>query len=381
MKFDFGGKPGEYGYSQDKNGSRARGVVRLGPTSERNPEAQRKAGGESRKADDQGGHGIAHRFGGANEGFNLHPQAKDVNQRDQASVERDVAKAAEDEHNKVVLDVANFTSVSERPDATMITVAVKNEETGQTEVVHTSFQNEQHELQEAWNKDAMQDDEIDPRQDVGMTPEQRELANAACHEEDQVDMRLGHGAVNVEFGEEKAAEDPAAHPEEKTSETSGSEEQDAPIDLAALAREAEQTENPTAGAGETPEREGEEKFSLDIAGQMRAAYEANEQAEQEAAGGFESAGEQEITGGFENVGEQGNIGGFESLGEQESAGGLDSIGSLGDSGETGNTGDMQGDGGSTGGSLDDGGDPSGSDGGDDQGGGGNDGGDDDSDAD
>ena len=194
MAMDYNAIPGEYNYSQNPNGKMASGVVALGPTSERNLAAQKNVGGADRQPGEQGGHLIANRFGGRNDLSNLDAQAANVNQRDQAKVERNIAKLAANPNNTVAMSVANFTHVGERPTATMINVGVRNNITGEIDEQHISFQNASHALQQSWNDTANYADQtIDPSQNIGMTDEQRNIANELCGAEDMVDDRLGSG--------------------------------------------------------------------------------------------------------------------------------------------------------------------------------------------
>ncbi|MBR2421240.1 MAG: DNA/RNA non-specific endonuclease [Oscillospiraceae bacterium] len=196
MAIDFNGTPGDYTYSEDANGKSAEGIVAVGAQSDRNPAAQLAAGGEDRQAGDHGGHLIAHSLGGKNEPCNLDAQAANVNQIDQRGVERDLANLASNPDNTVYVGVHNFNSNgSQRPDATMMTGAVRDNTTGNIDIEHYSFQNASHEEQESWNKTVAQNTEIDSRQDAGMTAEERDLANELCGAEDTVDMSLGNATV------------------------------------------------------------------------------------------------------------------------------------------------------------------------------------------
>lgn len=200
MSMDYSGTPGEYTYSQNANGKSASGIIANGSTSERDFGAQRSAGGADRQAGDQGGHLIADRFGGRNDPTNLDAQAANVNQKDQANVERNVANLAANPNNTVSMSVANFNSVGERPDATMINVGVQDNTTGAIDEQHISFQNASHDLQQSWNDTANQADQtIDSSQNTGMTDEQRDIANDLCGAEDAVDDRLGSGWEHTDF--------------------------------------------------------------------------------------------------------------------------------------------------------------------------------------
>ena len=185
MSMDYSGTPGEYIYSHNATGKSASGIIANGSTSERDLGAQRSAGGADRQAGDQGGHLIADRFGGRNDPTNLDAQAANVNQKDQANVER---------------NVANFNSVGERPDATMINVGVQDNTTGAIDEQHISFQNASHEMQQSWNDTANQADQtVDSSQNAGMTDEQIDIANDLCGAEDDVDDRLGSGWEHTDF--------------------------------------------------------------------------------------------------------------------------------------------------------------------------------------
>lgn len=200
MSMDYSGTPGEYTYSQNANGKNASGIIANGSTSERDLGAQRSAGGSDRQTGDQGGHLIADCFGGRNDPTNLDAQAANVNQKDQANVERNVANLAANPNNTVSMSVANFNSVGERPDATMINVGVQDNTTGAIDEQHISFQNASHDLQQSWNDTANQADQtIDPSQNAGMTDEQRDIANDLCGAEDAVDDRLGSGWEHTDF--------------------------------------------------------------------------------------------------------------------------------------------------------------------------------------
>lgn len=200
MAMDYSGIPGEYAYSQTANAKSASGIIKNGAQSERNITAQKNAGGKARQSGDQGGHLIGHRFGGRNDSSNIDALAANVNQKDQANVERNIGKLAEDPNNTVVMSVSNYKSVGERPDATMINIGVRNNVTGEIDEQHISFQNANHDLQTSWSNTATQaTPEIDSRQDIGMTEEQREIANELYGEENFVNDRLGSGWIYMDF--------------------------------------------------------------------------------------------------------------------------------------------------------------------------------------
>lgn len=191
-KIDFTQTPGDYTYTQDKYGKSAHGVVAVGATSERNNALQRTIGGADRQPNDHGGHLIAHSLAGRNDETNLDPQNANINQITQRAIERDIANLANDPSKVVYMDVQNYSgSGSQRPDATMMTVAVQDKTTGQIDIQHYSFQNASFQEQEEWEAIANEDVEVDPRQDIGMTPEERALANEYADE--PFDIPLGQG--------------------------------------------------------------------------------------------------------------------------------------------------------------------------------------------
>jgi hypothetical protein len=200
MGLNYDTVPGTYTYSQSALGKSASGVVARGAQSERDLSAQRAAGGADRQPGDQGGHLIAYSLGGKNDASNLDAQAANVNQKDQANVERNVSSLAENPNHTVAINVSNFNSVGERPDATMMDVGVLDHTTGAIDEQHLSFQNANHDLQASWSAAATQmDPEVDPSQNAGMTEAQREAANELCGAEDSVDMSLGSGCTYMEF--------------------------------------------------------------------------------------------------------------------------------------------------------------------------------------
>lgn len=206
-KVDFTARPGEYTYSQDAYGKRASGIVKVGATSPRDRNAQRAAGGEERLSDDQGGHLIAHSLGGRNDRTNLDPQNANVNQIGQRNIEESIARLASDPGKTVHMDVQNYTQPgSQRPDATMINVSVLDHETGQVNVYNYSLQNASYAEQAQWDAIAAEDTEIDPRQDIGMTPEERALANEYAGVDCEIPMGEGY-TVHFEDGVDDGMDD------------------------------------------------------------------------------------------------------------------------------------------------------------------------------
>ena len=71
--------PGQYGYYEDDKGKIAWGNLSLSKDTQRNPAAQKAAGGEYRDEHDDGGHLIGARFGGAPDSRNLDAQNFNLN--------------------------------------------------------------------------------------------------------------------------------------------------------------------------------------------------------------------------------------------------------------------------------------------------------------
>lgn len=198
---NFQSKPGEYTYVQTEYGKEAYGVVKNGAQSERDPSAQRQAGHEERQVHDQGGHLIPHSQGGRNDETNLVAQDANVNQVDVRGVERTNSELAKDPNNTVYVHVSAYTQPGhERPDAFMITSAVQNSETGHIDIQHSSYTNASHAEQSEWNALVDQDDEVDSRQDIGMTAEERALANE--YADVNVEMPLGSASTTTYTMEE-----------------------------------------------------------------------------------------------------------------------------------------------------------------------------------
>lgn len=149
---NFDAEPGNYTYIETPTGKKAFGIVKVGPQSKRDPKAQVQAGGEDRRPDDQGGHLIAYILGGVTSDVNLDAQNCNVNQRDMLRVELKVKKLASDPNNIVYYEVENFHSITSRPEAVMIHIAVKNKTTGEISHDYYEFTNESHKDREEWEK-------------------------------------------------------------------------------------------------------------------------------------------------------------------------------------------------------------------------------------
>ena len=134
-------------------GSRAQSAwIAKGRCSVRDAQAQRNAGGEDRKADDDGGHLIGTRFNGAPDSRNLDAQNANLNRGSYNHRE----KSWQDSINngdKVYVNVETPRSNgSERPDAYM-GYSITEHPDGSREWDAFSYQNASKAEQEAWNRD------------------------------------------------------------------------------------------------------------------------------------------------------------------------------------------------------------------------------------
>lgn len=110
---------GDYTYTHAEWGKAASGILELCDDPERDALAQREAGGDERRLDDDGGHLIGARFGGAPGSENLDAQNRQVNRGDYKAVENSWARSLED-GDQVFVDVETFkTEGSDRPAAFM----------------------------------------------------------------------------------------------------------------------------------------------------------------------------------------------------------------------------------------------------------------------
>ena len=88
-------EPGDYTYTETEWGKSASGVLELADDPERDSVAQRSAGGEFRKPDDDGGHLIGARFGGSSSAENLEAQNRQLNRGEFKAVENELARSIE----------------------------------------------------------------------------------------------------------------------------------------------------------------------------------------------------------------------------------------------------------------------------------------------
>ena len=144
--------PGDYTYESSDSGKKAYGSLEVSDEGVRDAQAQRNAGGEDRKADDDGGHLIGTRFNGAPDSRNLDAQNANLNRGSYNHRE----KSWQDSINngdKVYVNVETPRSNgSERPDAYM-GYSITEHPDGSREWDAFSYQNASKAEQEAWNRD------------------------------------------------------------------------------------------------------------------------------------------------------------------------------------------------------------------------------------
>lgn len=140
-------EPGEYTYTETELGKSASGVLELADDPERDSVAQRSAGGEFRKPDDDGGHLIGARFGGSPSTENLEAQNRQLNRGEFKAVENELARSIE-AGDKVFVDVESFRPTgSERPSAFM-GYAITEHEDGTRDSQSFTFPNTSRQEQE-----------------------------------------------------------------------------------------------------------------------------------------------------------------------------------------------------------------------------------------
>ena len=140
-------EPGKYTYTETEWGKSASGVLELADDPERDSLAQRAAGGEFRKPDDDGGHLIGARFGGSSSAENLEAQNRQLNRGEFKAVENELARKIED-GDKVFVDVESFRPTgSERPSAFM-GYAITEHEDGTRDSQSFTFPNTSRQEQE-----------------------------------------------------------------------------------------------------------------------------------------------------------------------------------------------------------------------------------------
>lgn len=154
-------QPGEYTYSEDAYGKSASGQLTLSSSPERDPAAQRAAGGEDRRTGDNeygvddGGHLIGARFGGSAGQENLTPQDRNLNRGAYKQAENEWADRLA-KGDKVYVHIESYTGDgSDRPTNYMgYAIFEHTDENGNKtrEVEYYSFNNESRAEQDKWDK-------------------------------------------------------------------------------------------------------------------------------------------------------------------------------------------------------------------------------------
>lgn len=140
---------GEYSYDESELGKSAHGILELADEPIRDANAQRQAGGLDRRPDDDGGHLIGARFGGAPTEENLDAQNRNLNRGAYKSEENSWAEALQ-EGDKVYANVDTYKREgTERPDAYMGWTITESPD-GQRHWDAFSYTNESAETQDQW---------------------------------------------------------------------------------------------------------------------------------------------------------------------------------------------------------------------------------------
>lgn len=150
-------KKGIYGYYEDEKGKIAWGNLSLAKDTQRNPAAQKAAGGEYRDEHDDGGHLIGARFGGAPDSRNLDAQNSNLNRSSFNKREKSWEEALKNGDKVFVYIETPRTSGIERPDAYMGYSIIEHPD-GKREWDAFSFQNASRSEQMEWNEDLYEED-------------------------------------------------------------------------------------------------------------------------------------------------------------------------------------------------------------------------------
>ena len=150
-------KPGKYGYYEDEKGKIAWGNLSLAKDTQRDPAAQKAAGGEYRDEHDDGGHLIGARFGGAPDSRNLDAQNSNLNRSSFNKREKSWEEALKNGDKVFVYIETPRTSGGERPDAYMGYSIIEHPD-GKREWDAFSFQNASRSEQMEWNEDLYKED-------------------------------------------------------------------------------------------------------------------------------------------------------------------------------------------------------------------------------
>ncbi|MGN0976223.1 MAG: DNA/RNA non-specific endonuclease, partial [Gemmiger sp.] len=168
-----------YRYTTDSFGriTSAEGELRL-PDAEtpRDPLAQRRAGYEDREPADDGGHLIGTRFGGSPGADNLIAQNRVFNRADYKIMENEWACQLEQGNRVQVRLEPQYDVGGDRPTHLTGSYTVITPD-GAARTEEFSFTNIDMRALEKSVDALLEDDPVDDRQELGMTPEQRALAN------------------------------------------------------------------------------------------------------------------------------------------------------------------------------------------------------------
>ena len=152
---------GDYTYTDSESGKSASGVLKKTNEPIRDSKAQRNAGGEYRRNDDDGGHLIGARYGGAPDEKNLDAQNSNLNRGSYKHREDSWEQSMEDGDKVYVHIETSKSNGSQRPDAYM-GYSITEHSDGTREWDAFSFQNESKQTQEQWNKELAEFDAENP---------------------------------------------------------------------------------------------------------------------------------------------------------------------------------------------------------------------------
>ena len=144
--------PGEYTYIETENGKQAYGNLELNKGT-RDVKAQRMVGGESRYADDDGGHLIGTRFGGASDARNMDAQNRNSN-RQAYKIRENSWQESLNKGDKVFVNVETPRDTNaNRPDSYMGYTITEHQD-GSRDWDAFSYVNASKEEQAKWERDS-----------------------------------------------------------------------------------------------------------------------------------------------------------------------------------------------------------------------------------
>lgn len=142
---------GDYTYTQTEWGKAALGILELCDDPERDAIAQREAGGDERRLDDDGGHLIGARFGGSPGSENLDAQNRQVNRGEFKAVENRWARSLED-GDQVFVDVETFKAENSDRPAAFMGYSITEHSDGSRDCETFLFPNESRAEQASWGE-------------------------------------------------------------------------------------------------------------------------------------------------------------------------------------------------------------------------------------